>query len=82
MSKRPVNLLLEDTGEAVERVARYTAGMSFEVFAQDEGTIDAAAREGLVFQEVSDHVEDRTVEHLEALLDGLTEVTLNGTRWS
>ncbi len=44
MSKRPVRLLLDDICEATEKATRYTAGMSFETFSQDEKTIDAVVR--------------------------------------
>jgi len=44
MSKRPVNLLLADICEAIEKIAHYTAGMPFEVFIHDEKTIDAVVR--------------------------------------
>lgn len=44
MSKRPVRLLLDDICEAAQKATRYTAGMSFETFSQDEKTIDAVVR--------------------------------------
>ena len=44
MSKRPVDLLLADISEAVEKAMRYAAGMSFEIFSQDDKTVDAIVR--------------------------------------
>lgn len=44
MSKRPIDILLEDMWEAVERIRQYTAGMSQEGFLQDQRTSDAVVR--------------------------------------
>jgi uncharacterized protein with HEPN domain len=44
MSKRPTDLLLKDIREAIDRVAEYVKGMSFEDFSKDQKTIDAVAR--------------------------------------
>ena len=44
MSKHPVDLLLADISEAVEKAMRYAAGMSFEIFSQDDKTVDAVVR--------------------------------------
>ena len=44
MSKRPISLLLDDMWEAIERVERYTGGMTHETFLHDEKTVDAVVR--------------------------------------
>lgn len=44
MSKRSVELLLEDIIESLEKISRYTAGMTKEQFLGDEKTIDAVTR--------------------------------------
>ena len=44
MSKRPVQILLEDMGEAFERIQAYTKDMSQEAFNQDRRTSDAVVR--------------------------------------
>lgn len=44
MSKRPVNLLLDDISEAIDRAERYIKGLSFDAFSKDQKTIDAVAR--------------------------------------
>ena len=44
MSKRPVELLLEDIREAIERVQGYARGISEEAFLQDRRTSDAVVR--------------------------------------
>ena len=44
MSKRPVDLLLGDIGEAIDRIQQYTKGMSFDAFSKDRKSVDAVAR--------------------------------------
>ncbi len=58
MSKRPISLLLDDIREAIERAARYTAGMSFEAFAEDEKTIDAVVRNMEIIGEAANRLPD------------------------
>jgi uncharacterized protein with HEPN domain len=58
MSKRPVNLLLDDISEAIERVARYTAGMSFAIFTNDEKTVDAVVRNLEIIGEAANRLPD------------------------
>jgi uncharacterized protein with HEPN domain len=44
MSKRPVDVLIEDILEAIEKVERYTDGMTLETFQSDEKTADSSSR--------------------------------------
>lgn len=44
MSKRPVRLLIEDIWEAIEKIERYTKGMTQKAFFGDEKTADAVVR--------------------------------------
>ena len=44
MSKRDASLLLLDMREAMQRIARYTAGMDVTAFLADEKTTDAVVR--------------------------------------
>lgn len=44
MSKRDPKLLLVDILEAVEKIKRYTAGLSYELFIEDSKTQDAVIR--------------------------------------
>ncbi|GAA4460085.1 DUF86 domain-containing protein [Nibrella saemangeumensis] len=44
MSKRLPTLLIEDMLESIEKIERYTGGMSFDNFSEDERTIDAVVR--------------------------------------
>ena len=44
MSKRDVRLLLEDMLESIARIERYTSGLDFGRFSEDERTVDAVVR--------------------------------------
>ena len=44
MSKRAADLLIEDIWEAIEKIERYTKGMTRESFEEDEKTADAVVR--------------------------------------
>ena len=44
MSKRPVQVLLEDMREAAARIQEYTTGMSEDAFLKDRRTSDAVVR--------------------------------------
>ena len=53
MSKRPVALLIEDLWEAIERIERYTKGMSRDAFLKDSRTTDAVVRNLEIIGEVA-----------------------------
>ena len=44
MSKRSLSLLIEDIWESIEKIERYTKGMTRESFQSDEKTTDAVVR--------------------------------------
>jgi len=44
MSSRGIKLYLTDILEAIEKIGRYTQGISFQVFAKDGKTVDAVIR--------------------------------------
>lgn len=44
MSNRPINLLIEDICEAIEKINRFTANLTKETFKKDEKTSDAVVR--------------------------------------
>jgi len=44
MSKRPVDLFINDIRESIDRIGDYTRGMSLEDFTKDQKSIDAVAR--------------------------------------
>jgi uncharacterized protein with HEPN domain len=45
--------------DAIEKIMRYTAAMTFEQFAADEKTVDAVIRNFLVIGEATRHVPDQ-----------------------
>ena len=44
MSKRNVKLYIEDVRDAVEKIEKYTEGLSFDTFIKDEKTVDAVVK--------------------------------------
>ena len=56
MSKRPVELLLDDICEAIGRIEQYISGMSFDVFSKDNKTIDAVVRNLEIIGEASNRL--------------------------
>ena len=53
MSKRPVELLLDDICEALDRIEQYISGMSFDVFSKDRKSVDAVVRNLEIIGEAS-----------------------------
>jgi uncharacterized protein with HEPN domain len=58
MSDRPVRLLIEDILESIEKIERYTAGISFEEFAGDDKTNDAVIRNLEIIGEAANRLPD------------------------
>ncbi len=56
MPPRKWNLRIEDMIEAIERIQKYTQGMSYEEFSSDSKTIDAVVRNFEVLGEAAGHV--------------------------
>jgi len=44
MSKRPIDLLLNDIRNAIDRIEQYTENLTIEAFSKDQKTIDAVVR--------------------------------------
>lgn len=44
MSKRDTRLLISDILESVDKIKKYTSGLSFELFLEDSKTLDAVIR--------------------------------------
>lgn len=44
MSRRPVDLLIEDIWEAIEKIERYVSGLDHDAFVKDEKTVDSVVR--------------------------------------
>lgn len=58
MSKRDRNILLKDILESIQKIKKYTIGMDYELFIQDDKTIDACVRNFEIIGEVSSKIED------------------------
>ena len=58
MSKREIQLLLEDMLEAAQKILSYTKGMSFNDFINDDKTIDATVRNFEIIGEAANRVPD------------------------
>lgn len=53
MSKRLPDLLIQDMLECISKIERYTDGLDFDRFAEDERTIDAVVRNFEIIGEAS-----------------------------
>jgi uncharacterized protein with HEPN domain len=58
MSKRPIDLLLNDILEAIDRVEQYTKGMSFDTFSNDQKSIDVVVRNLEIIGEAANRLPD------------------------
>jgi uncharacterized protein with HEPN domain len=66
MSKRSPGLLVEDIWESIEKIDRYTEGMTQESFQSDEKTTDAVVRNLEIIGEAAGRLpEDFTDRHSE-----------------
>ena len=58
MSKKDRNILLKDILDSIQKIKKYTEGMDYELFIQDDKTIDACVRNFEIIGEVSSKIED------------------------
>jgi uncharacterized protein with HEPN domain len=58
MSNRPIDLLLSDMLDAIDRVPQYIAGMSFDAFSNDQKSIDAVVRNLEIVGEAANRLPD------------------------
>ena len=58
MSKRDTFLLLDDMLQSSLKIKRYTAGLNFDSFSEDEKTIDAVVRNFEVIGEAANRIEE------------------------
>jgi uncharacterized protein with HEPN domain len=66
MSKKDRNILLNDVLESIQKIKKYTKGMNFQQFLQDDKTIDACVRNFEIIGEVSSKIdEDFKLNHSE-----------------
>ena len=64
MSKRSLELLVEDIWESIEKIERYTTGMTRDKFQGDEKTIDAVVRNFEIIGEAAHRLPvDFTLQH-------------------
>ncbi len=56
MSKRDLNLLLDDMLESAMKITRYTSNLTFETFVADEKTIDAVTRNFEIIGEAANRI--------------------------
>ncbi len=62
MSERPINLLLDDILEAIDRAEQYVKDLSFEGFSGDQKTVDAVARNLEIIGEAANRLPDEFKE--------------------
>lgn len=58
MSKRDRLLLLEDMLESIQKIFKYTKGMSYDEFLEDDKTIDAVVRNFEIIGEAANKIEE------------------------
>jgi hypothetical protein len=58
MSRRRTALLIEDIWEALEKVERYIAGMTSEIFEKEDKTVDAVVRNLEIMGEAANRIPD------------------------
>ena len=73
MSKREPELLLKDIEESIKKIKVYTKGMSFEMFQNDDKTIDAVIRNFEIIGEAANRIPDE-------IKDKFTEVNWHRIR--
>jgi len=58
MSKRSIDLLLNDILESIDKVEQYTRGMSFDTFSNDQKSVDAVVRNLEIIGEAANRLPD------------------------
>ena len=62
MSKRPVNLLLNDIRQAIDRIEQYIKNLSFDAFSNDQKSVDAVVRNLEIIGEAASRLPDEFKE--------------------
>jgi uncharacterized protein with HEPN domain len=62
MSKRPVDLLLIDIFQAIDRIERYIKNLSFDGFSDDQKSVDAVVRNLEIIGEAANRLPDEFKE--------------------
>ena len=62
MSKRPINLLLNDICQAIDRIEQYIKNLSFDAFSDDQKSVDAVVRNLEIIGEAANRLPDEFKE--------------------
>jgi len=62
MSKRPIDLLLNDICEAIDRAEQYIENLSFDALSKDQKSVDAVVRNLEIIGEASNRLTDKFKE--------------------
>jgi uncharacterized protein with HEPN domain len=62
MSKRPVDLLLNDIRQAIDRIEQYIKNLSFDAFSDDQKSVDAVVRNLEIIGEAANRLPDEFKE--------------------
>jgi uncharacterized protein with HEPN domain len=62
MSKREASLLLQDINYSIKKIKLYTIGLSFEMFQNDDKTIDAVIRNFEIIGEAANRIPNELKE--------------------
>ena len=62
MSKRPIDLLLNDICQAIDRIEQYIKKLSFDAFSDDQKSVDAVVRNLEIIGEAANRLPDEFKE--------------------
>ena len=62
MSKRPIDLLLNDIRQAIDRIEQYIKNLSFDAFSDDQKSVDAVVRNLEIIGEATSRLPDEFKE--------------------
>jgi uncharacterized protein with HEPN domain len=62
MSKRPINLLLNDIRQSIDRIEQYIKNLSFDAFSDDQKSVDAVVRNLEIIGEAANRLPDEFKE--------------------
>jgi len=62
MSKRPIELLLNDINLAIDRIEQYIKNLSFDAFSEDQKSVDAVVRNLEIIGEAANRLPDEFKE--------------------
>ena len=62
MSKRPIDLLLNDVRQSIDRIEQYIKNLSFDTFSDDQKSVDAVVRNLEIIGEAAKRLPDEFKE--------------------